>query len=78
MFRYGVRHTVERSGAYLFLPDGDAIAIRAENTLVKIVEGPIYSAVIVQLPFVQHTVILYNTPGNLQIIFVPLCSVIAF
>lgn len=59
-----MRHTVETSGAYLFLPDGDASEIRIENTLVKIVEGPIYSAVIVQLPFVQHTVTLYNTPGK--------------
>lgn len=59
-----MRHTTERSGAYLFLPDGDAAEIRSENTLVKIVEGPIYSAVIVELPFVQHTVTLYNTAGK--------------
>lgn len=64
-YRYGVRDTVEKSGAYLFLPDGDASAVRTENTLVKIVEGPIYSAVIVELPFVQHTVTLYNTAGNI-------------
>lgn len=62
--KYGVRHTAERSGAYLFLPDGEASEIRSENTVVRIVEGPIYSSVMVQLPFLQHTVTLYNTPGK--------------
>lgn len=62
--KYGARHTAERSGAYLFLPDGEASEIKSENTLIQIIEGPIYSAVIVQLPFTQHTATLYNTPGN--------------
>lgn len=61
--RYGVRNTAERSGAYLFLPDGDAVPISIENTIVNVIEGPILSSVTVQLPFVRHTVTLYNSPG---------------
>lgn len=68
--RYGVRHALERSGAYLFLPDGNAVPIQIENTIVKIVEGPIYSSVSVQLPFVQHTATLFNTPGKRILNFV--------
>lgn len=62
--RYGARHTVEKSGAYLFLPDGDASPIQIENTIVKVIEGPIFSSVIVHLPYVQHKSTLYNTPGK--------------
>lgn len=62
--KYGVRQSNERSGAYLFLPDGDAQSINIESTTVKVIEGPIYSSVVVQLPKVHHTVTLYNTPGT--------------
>lgn len=63
-FRYGVRVAAERSGAYLFLPDGDAVPLRIENTVVNIIEGSIFSSVQVQVPYVHHTVTLYNTPGE--------------
>ncbi|GLV40323.1 alpha-Mannosidase class II a [Carabus blaptoides fortunei] len=61
--KYGVRQSSERSGAYLFLPDGDAQPLTIESTTVKVIEGPILSSVIVQLPKVHHVVILYNSPG---------------
>ncbi|KAF5292288.1 hypothetical protein FQA39_LY03322 [Lamprigera yunnana] len=61
--KYGARHGEERSGAYLFLPDGDGTPIQIENTVVKVIEGPLLSSVIVQLPYVHHTVTLYNTSG---------------
>ncbi|RZC36724.1 alpha-mannosidase 2 [Asbolus verrucosus] len=61
--KYGVRQTAERSGAYLFLPDGDAVPIQIENTIVNVIEGPIMSSVTVQLPYVRHIVTLYNSPG---------------
>ncbi|XP_030764706.1 alpha-mannosidase 2 isoform X1 [Sitophilus oryzae] len=63
--KYGVafRQNSDRSGAYLFLPDGQAIEIKAENTIVNVIEGPIMSSVTVQLPHVKHKAILYNTPG---------------
>ncbi|KAL3288965.1 hypothetical protein HHI36_003408 [Cryptolaemus montrouzieri] len=61
--RYGVKHVQETSGAYLFLPESDAVPIRIDNSVVNVVEGPILSFVTVQLPYVHHTVRLYNTPG---------------
>lgn len=63
--KYGVRKRTnsERSGAYLFLPDGDAVKIPLENVVVNIIKGPIMCSVIVQLPYIQHTVFLYNTTG---------------
>ncbi|XP_060536226.1 alpha-mannosidase 2-like [Cylas formicarius] len=63
--KYGVRqrHNTERSGAYLFLPDGDAVPLKVENTIVNVIEGPIMSSVTVQLPYVHHKAVLYSTPG---------------
>ncbi|KAF2897124.1 hypothetical protein ILUMI_09045 [Ignelater luminosus] len=61
--KYGARYGAERSGAYLFLPDGDATPLHIESTIVKVIEGPLLSTVIVQLPYVQHTVTLFNSPG---------------
>lgn len=61
--KYGARYGEERSGAYLFLPDGDATSLQIENTIVKVIEGPILSSVTVQLPHVLHTVTLFNTTG---------------
>uniref|UniRef100_A0A6P7GJW8 Alpha-mannosidase n=1 Tax=Diabrotica virgifera virgifera TaxID=50390 RepID=A0A6P7GJW8_DIAVI len=59
----GVRLNSERSGAYLFLPDGDAVPLEIENTVVNIIEGPLFSSVLVQLPYIQHCAIIYNTQG---------------
>ncbi|XP_050305536.1 alpha-mannosidase 2 [Anthonomus grandis grandis] len=62
--KYGVANRPsDRSGAYLFLPDGDAVELKIENTIVNVVEGPILSSVTVQLPYVLHRAVLYNTPG---------------
>lgn len=62
--RYGVRQAAERSGAYLFLPDGDAVPIQIENTIVNVIQGPIMSSVTVQLPYVRHTATLYSSTGT--------------
>lgn len=65
--KYGVRQSSEKSGAYLFLPDGDAVPIQVQNSIVKVIQGPIYSSVLVQLPYVDHTVTLINSGGeNIQ------------
>ncbi|KAF5280266.1 hypothetical protein FQR65_LT03074 [Abscondita terminalis] len=61
--KYGARFGMERSGAYLFLPNGDATPIQIENTIVKVLEGPVLSFVTVQLPYVLHTLTLFNTTG---------------
>ncbi|CAG9763918.1 unnamed protein product [Ceutorhynchus assimilis] len=62
--KYGVaQRQNDRSGAYLFLPDGDATELKVENAVVNTIEGPILSSVTVQLPYVLHKAVLYNTPG---------------
>ncbi|KAG8229042.1 hypothetical protein J437_LFUL007597 [Ladona fulva] len=67
--RYGVRLTTERSGAYLFLPDGEAEALpvggKTSGTPVRIIQGPLVSSVTTFLmpPLLQHTVSLWNIPG---------------
>lgn len=61
--KYGVRQAAERSGAYLFLPDGDAVPLKIDNTIVKVIQGIVFCSVQVQIPYVHHTVYLYNTPG---------------
>nr|CAD7399005.1 unnamed protein product [Timema cristinae] len=61
--RYSARPGKERSGAYLFLPDGQAVMLTLDRPLVMVVEGPLLSQVRVLLPEVQHYITLYNTPG---------------
>lgn len=63
-FRYGVKQAVEKSGAYLFLPDGDAVPLPIESTVVNVIKGTILSSVTVQLPYVKHIVTLYNSNGK--------------
>ncbi len=62
--RYGTRQRGDKSGAYLFLPDGPAKRLKVERPLVRIVEGKILSYVEVFLPFAKHTVMLKTSPGN--------------
>ncbi|KAJ8977950.1 hypothetical protein NQ317_008141 [Molorchus minor] len=64
--QYGTRmiHNLESSGAYLFLPDKeDAVPLKIENVGVNVIEGVVLSTVMVQLPYVHHTAVLYNTSG---------------
>ncbi|CAH0550775.1 unnamed protein product [Brassicogethes aeneus] len=61
--KYGVRNRNERSGAYLFLPDGDAIPLDVQSPTVNLIEGRIFSSVTLQLPYVRHTATLYDSPG---------------
>lgn len=58
------RPNQETSGAYIFLPNGDAVPLQIENVAVNVIEGPIVSSVTVQLPYVHHTAALYNSPGR--------------
>jgi alpha-mannosidase II len=62
---YGAKEGRERSGAYLFLPDGPAKVISTRQApLVRFIRGPVLTQVEVQLPFVMHTVTIYNCSGN--------------
>ncbi|RZF47561.1 hypothetical protein LSTR_LSTR009097 [Laodelphax striatellus] len=61
--KYKTRLGQDKSGAYLFLPDGDGETIIVKSPLILVFEGPIMSKVLVQLSNVLHTIIVYNTPG---------------
>lgn len=59
--RYSTKQGRDKSGAYLFLPDGEAQEIKITNTKVTIVEGKIMSQVIIKFPNVEHSVTIYNS-----------------
>lgn len=60
---YSTSHGRDKSGAYLFLPDGEAETIKITKPKVLIIEGKLKSEVIVKFPSVEHSVILYNSGG---------------
>ncbi|XP_046396724.1 alpha-mannosidase 2 [Ischnura elegans] len=66
--RYGARPGTERSGAYLFLPDGEAEVLlpgKGTASAIRVLQGPLISSVTAFLmpPLLQHTVSLWNIPG---------------
>uniref|UniRef100_A0A8D0GGK1 Mannosidase alpha class 2A member 2 n=1 Tax=Sphenodon punctatus TaxID=8508 RepID=A0A8D0GGK1_SPHPU len=61
---YGTRSSKDKSGAYLFLPDGEAKPYAPkEPPVVRVTEGPFFSEVACYYQHVQQTVRLYNVPG---------------
>ncbi|XP_076046169.1 alpha-mannosidase 2-like isoform X2 [Oratosquilla oratoria] len=61
--KYGVKNHRETSGAYLFLPDKDAVPIDMSNTLLKVIRGPLLSRAIVIIQNVAHNLLVKNSPG---------------
>ena len=64
IFQYGTKRNGDKSGAYLFMPDGEAQVVKPVSPLVRIVEGKVLSYVEVLLPWAKHTVTLKSSPGN--------------
>lgn len=62
---YGVRSKGERSGAYLFMPDGEAkpLQLGSYKPFVRIIEGKLVNYVEVHTPFFTHRVHLRLSPG---------------
>ncbi|XP_050568903.1 alpha-mannosidase 2x [Cygnus atratus] len=61
---YGTRTSKDKSGAYLFLPDGEAKPYTPkEPPVVRVTEGPFFSEVASYYQHVQTVVRLYNVPG---------------
>ncbi|XP_042747499.1 alpha-mannosidase 2x isoform X3 [Lagopus leucura] len=63
-FIYGTRTSKDKSGAYLFLPDGEAKPYTPKDPpIVRVTEGPLFSEVSSYYQHVQTVVRLYNVPG---------------
>uniref|UniRef100_A0A803W2A9 mannosyl-oligosaccharide 1,3-1,6-alpha-mannosidase n=1 Tax=Ficedula albicollis TaxID=59894 RepID=A0A803W2A9_FICAL len=61
---YGTRTSKDKSGAYLFLPDGEAKPYTPRDPpVVRVMEGPLFSEVSSYYQHVQTVVRLYNVPG---------------
>ncbi|CAB1440984.1 unnamed protein product [Pleuronectes platessa] len=61
---YGTRPSKDKSGAYLFLPDGKAKPYhQKESPVVRVVEGPLFSEVVAHYQHFQQTVRIHNVPG---------------
>lgn len=66
--KYGARRGAERSGAYLFLPDGIATPLkRAVTGTVLLTQGPLESSVATGFPFVIHESILRANENAVEI-----------
>ncbi|KAM8984203.1 alpha-mannosidase 2 isoform 7-T7 [Ara ararauna] len=61
---YGTTSNRDKSGAYLFLPDGDAKPyIFTDPPTIRVAHGRIFSEVVCFFNHVTHTVRLYKVPG---------------
>ncbi|XP_060035462.1 alpha-mannosidase 2x [Erinaceus europaeus] len=61
---YGTRSSKDKSGAYLFLPDGEAQPyVPKDPPVVRVTEGPFFSEVVACYEHVHQVVRLYNLPG---------------
>ncbi|KAL0612654.1 Alpha-mannosidase 2x [Plecturocebus cupreus] len=60
---YGTHMSKDKSGAYLFLPDGEAKPyIPKEPPVLRVTEGPFFSEVVAYYKHVHQAVRLYNLP----------------
>ncbi|XP_075458062.1 alpha-mannosidase 2 isoform X2 [Ascaphus truei] len=61
---YGTTSNKDKSGAYLFIPDGEAKPyIISDPPIVRVSHGSIFSEVVCILNHMTHTVRLYNVQG---------------
>ncbi len=63
--RFGTRNMKDRSGAYLFLPDGPGSRIQVDaSTLVRVVRGPLRQESRAFLNQIEHAVVLVDNRGS--------------
>ncbi|XP_005089577.1 alpha-mannosidase 2 [Aplysia californica] len=53
----------DKSGAYIFMPDGQARSLDSMYPPMVVLHGPVMSSVITKLPGVVHRAVLYNVSG---------------
>lgn len=64
--KYGTRANEDRSGAYLFLPDGkgNSVDFSSENTFVRVIRGPLRQESRAFREKIEHAVVLMDTKGS--------------
>jgi quercetin dioxygenase-like cupin family protein len=64
-FRYDAAHGPDMSGAYLFMPSGEAIDahVSEQQPTIYVINGHVLSQVIIQFSNVKHSVIIRHTKG---------------
>jgi len=62
-WEYGTTRKSDKSGAYLFLPDGPGKRRPVTRRPVKVVEGRLRSCVTTSDSWIRHVVCLHNSPG---------------
>ncbi|KAK6322720.1 hypothetical protein J4Q44_G00075120 [Coregonus suidteri] len=61
---YGTTSNRDKSGAYLFLPDGEAkIYTPARPPVIRVTKGSVFSEITTNFDHVTHTLRLYNVQG---------------
>ncbi|XP_070631244.1 alpha-mannosidase 2x isoform X3 [Bos indicus] len=66
---YGTRSSKDKSGAYLFLPDGEAKPyVPRDPPVLRVTEGPFFSEVVACYEHVHQVVRLYNLPASLSVL----------
>ncbi|KAM9328946.1 alpha-mannosidase 2 [Gastrophryne carolinensis] len=60
---YGTANSRDKSGAYLFLPDGEAKPYVYESPIVRITRGSLFSEVVCFFNHLTHTLRLYHVQG---------------
>uniref|UniRef100_A0AAR2JZ81 Alpha-mannosidase n=1 Tax=Pygocentrus nattereri TaxID=42514 RepID=A0AAR2JZ81_PYGNA len=61
---YGTTSKKDKSGAYLFLPDGEAMKCSpSQPAVIRVTKGPVFSEVTTTFTHVTHTLRLYNIHG---------------
>lgn len=66
IFRYNVAYGPDMSGAYLFMPAGNAVDAHdtEHEPTIYVIKGHILSQVVIQYSNVKHSVLLRHTKGN--------------
>ncbi|XP_077318426.1 alpha-mannosidase 2 [Lithobates pipiens] len=60
---YGTTSNRDKSGAYLFLPDGDAKPYVSDPPIIRVTHGSVFSEIVCFFNHITHTVRLYNVQG---------------
>jgi len=68
IFRYDVAHGPDMSGAYLFLPSGEAVDAHVSemSPTIYVINGHVLSQVIIQFSNVKHSVVIRHIKGICQ------------